>query len=124
MPLSEHEQRVLKEMEQALYRHDPRFASKVRDESVYRFAGRNLRWSIFGFAAGLAIMLACFTTSVFLGFLGVLVMFACSISMAVNLKRMGKAGLDDLSRTARADDIGSALGSTRARIRRRFRPDP
>lgn len=123
MPLSEHEQRVLKEMEQALYRHDPRFASKVRDESVYRFAGRNLRWSIVGFVAGLAIMLACFTTSVFLGFLGVAIMFACSIGIAVNLKRMGRAGLDDLSRTVRADSIGSAFGNTRARFRKRFRPD-
>lgn len=123
MPLSEHEQRVLKEMEQALYRHDPRFASRVRDESVYRYAGRNLRWSIVGFAAGLAIMLATFTTSVFLGFVGVAVMFASSVGVAVNLKRMGRAGLDDLSRTVRAENIGNAFGQTRARMRKRFRPD-
>jgi hypothetical protein len=123
LPLSEHEQRVLKEMEQALYRHDPRFASKVRDESVYRFAGRNLRWSVVGFAAGLAIMLASFTTSVFLGFLGVAIMFGCSIGVGVNLKRMGRAGLDDLNRSVRTDGIGAALGKTRARIRRRFRSE-
>lgn len=31
MALSEHEQRVLREMEQALYAEDPRFASTIRD---------------------------------------------------------------------------------------------
>lgn len=123
MPLSEHEQRVLKEMEQALYRHDPRFVSRVRDESVYRYAGRNLRWSAVAFAAGLAIMLATFTTSVFLGFVGVAIMFASSVGVAVNVKRMGRAGLDDLSRTVRSDGVGNAFGQTRARMRKRFRPD-
>jgi hypothetical protein len=123
VPLSEHEQRVLHEMEQALYRHDPRFASRVRDESVYRFAGRNLRWSIAGFVAGLAIMVAFFTTSVLVGFLGVALMFVSLIGVAVNLKRMGRAGLDDLSRTVHADGLGQTLGKTGSRIRKRFHPD-
>lgn len=123
MPLSEHEQRVLHEMEQALYRHDPRFASRVRDESVYRFAGRNLRWSIAGFVAGLAIMVAFFTTSVVVGFLGVALMFVSLVGVAVNLKRMGRAGIDDLTRTVHADGLGQTLGQTGSRIRKRFRPD-
>ena len=109
-------------MEQALYRHDPRFASRVRNESVYRYAGRNLRWSIVGFAAGLAIMVAFFTSSVLAGFLGVAIMFASSIGVAVNLKRMGKAGLSDLSRTVHAEGIGQTLGRTGTRLRKRFRP--
>jgi len=110
-------------MEQALYRHDPRFASRVRDESVYRYAGRNLRWSIAGFLAGLAIMVAFFTASVVVGFLGVALMFVSLVGVAVNLKRMGRAGLDDLSRTVHADGFGHSLGETRSRIRKRFRPD-
>ena len=31
MALSEHEQRVLREMERALYEEDPRFVSKIRE---------------------------------------------------------------------------------------------
>ena len=124
VPLSEHEQRVLHEMEQTLYRHDPRFASRVRDESVYRFAGRNLRWSVVGFVAGLAIMLAFFTTSVLVGFVGVALMFASSVGVAINLKRMGRAGMADLSRTVHADGIGQTLGRTGTRLRKRFRPGP
>lgn len=121
MPLSEHEQRVLHEMEQALYRHDPGFVSRVRDENVYRYAGRNLRWSVVGFAAGLAIMIAFFTTSVAAGFIGVAIMFASSIGAAINLKRMGKAGLSDLSRTVNTEGIGQTVGRAGARLRKRFR---
>jgi hypothetical protein len=123
VPLSEHEQRVLREMEQALYRHDPRFATRVRDESVYRYAGRNLRWSIVGCAAGLAIMLASFTWSVLLAFVGVALLFGSSVGVATNLKRMGRAGLDDLTGSARPDDAGSATGTVGERLRRRFRPE-
>ena len=93
MPLSEHEQRVLQELEQALYQEDPAFADRVRQENVYRYAGRYLKWSILGFVVGLAVMLVFFTTSVFLGFLGVLIMFASLVSFWTNLRRMGKAGL-------------------------------
>ncbi len=122
MPLSEHEQRVLKEMEQALYRHDPRFATRVRDENVYRYAGRNLWWSIAGCVVGLAIVLAVFTWSVPLAFVGVAIMFGSSVSAATNLKRMGRAGLDDLQRSVR-ERRTSPDTSPGARLRRRFRPD-
>ncbi|MGH9030235.1 MAG: DUF3040 domain-containing protein, partial [Acidimicrobiales bacterium] len=49
LPLSEHEQRVLHELEQALVQEDPAFADRVRSETVYRHAGRYLTGSILGF---------------------------------------------------------------------------
>ncbi len=57
MPLSEHEQRVLQELEQALYKQDPDFAARVRSENVYRYAGRYLKWSVAGFVVGLGVMM-------------------------------------------------------------------
>ena len=121
MPLSEHEQRVLQELEQALYQQDPKFADRVRSESVYRYAGRYLKWSILGFVVGLAVMLAFFTTSVFIGFLGVLIMFASLVTFWTNVRRMGKAGWEDFGRSLRADGIGHALNDTRSWLRDRFR---
>ena len=121
MPLSEHEQRVLQELEQALYQQDPKFADRVRSESVYRYAGRYLKWSILGFVVGLAVMLAFFTTSVFIGFLGVLIMFASLVTFWTNVRRMGKAGWEDFGRSLRADGIGHALNDTRSWLRERFR---
>ena len=47
MPLSEHEQRLLEQMERALYAEDPKFASTLRsaDAEMYRAKnqGKN-RW--------------------------------------------------------------------------------
>ena len=121
MPLSEHEQRVLQELEQALYQQDPAFADRVRSETVYRHAGRYLKWSVLGFVVGLAVMITFFTTSVALGFLGVLIMFASLVTFWTNLRRMGKAGLEDIGRSLRAEGIGNALNDGRTWLRDRFR---
>ncbi len=121
MPLSEHEQRVLQELEQALYHDDPAFANRVRQENVYRYAGRYLKWSILGFVVGLAVMVVFFTTSVFIGFLGVLIMFASLVSFWTNLRRMGKAGIEDIGRSLRSDGIGNVINDARTKMRERFR---
>jgi hypothetical protein len=121
VPLSEHEQRVLHELEQALYQQDPAFADRVRSENVYRYAGRYLKWSVLGFVAGLAVMLAFFTTSVFLGFVGVLIMFASLVTFWTNLRRMGKAGWEEIGRSLRKQGIGETLNETRGWLRDRFR---
>ena len=114
---------MLQELEQALYQQDPAFADRVRSESVYRYAGRYLKWSVLGFVAGLAVMLAFFTTSVFLGFIGVLIMFGSLVTFWTNLRRMGKAGWDDIGRSLRAQGINNALTETRGWFRDRFRRD-
>ena len=121
MPLSEHEQRVLHELEQALYQHDPAFADRVRSESVYRYAGRFLKWSVVAFLVGLGVMLYTFTSNVFLGFLGVLIMFASLVTFWTNVRRMGKAGWEDIGRSLRTDGIGHVVGDARTWMRDRFR---
>jgi len=120
VPLSEHEQRVLQELEQALYQQDPEFAARVRSENVYRYAGRNLKWSIVAFVVGLAVMVGFFTTSLFLGFLGVLIMFVSLLAFWTNIRRMGKAGWDDIGRSLRTQGIGNALKDTGGWFRDRF----
>lgn len=120
MPLSEHEQRVLQELEQALYQQDPEFAARVRSENVYRYAGRNLKWSIVAFVVGLAVMVGFFTTSLFLGFFGVLIMFVSLLAFWTNIRRMGKAGWDDIGRSLRTQGIGNALKDTGGWFRDRF----
>ena len=68
MPLSEHEQRILHELEQSLYQEDPGFAERVRSETVYRHAGRYCIWSALVFVAALVFMFLTFSRSVILGF--------------------------------------------------------
>jgi hypothetical protein len=99
VPLSEHEQRILAELEDSLTRHDPRFAQKVKSETVYRHSGRHIKWAGAGFVLGVVILVAFYSQSVLLGLVGVAVMFASAVVFERNLRRMGKAGWHDFRRS-------------------------
>jgi hypothetical protein len=109
VPLSEHEQRILAELEESLVRQDPDFAERVRSETVYRHAGRYCKWSALGFVAGVAILVAFYSHSVAVGFFGVAVMFGSAVVFERNLRRMGRAGWHDL--TGRKGEDGGGSGS-------------
>ncbi len=111
MPLSEHEQRILAELEESLVRHDPDFAERVRSETVYRHAGRYCKWAAVGFVAGVAILVAFYSRSVVAGLFGVAIMFGSVVVFERNLRRMGKAGWHDLTRSLNDDDTPGGAGS-------------
>ena len=123
MPLSDHEQRILHELEQSLYQEDPEFAERVRSETVYRHAGRYCVWSALVFVAALVFMFFTFSTSVAIGFVGVVIMFLAAVVFANNARRMGKAGIDDISRSLHNRNIGSAVHDPRDWIRGRLHRD-
>jgi hypothetical protein len=123
VPLSEDEQRILQEIEQQLYASDPQLVREVTSTTVYRHAGRNLRWASLGFVAGLVLMLATFATSVVLGGLGFFVMLGSAILVERNLRRMGRAGLQALTDSVRASGVRQRFGSAGERMRNRFRGD-
>ena len=57
MPLSEHEQRLLEQMERALYAEDPKFASTLRGSDLrVRYRRRAILASL-GFLVGIAMLL-------------------------------------------------------------------
>ncbi|HEV3367096.1 MAG TPA: DUF3040 domain-containing protein [Acidimicrobiales bacterium] len=123
MPLSEHEQRILHELEQSLYHEDPEFAERVRSETVYRHAGRYCIWSALVFVAALVFMILTFSRSVVLGFIGVVMMFLSGVVFANNARRMGKAGIDDISRSLHSRNLSNAAHDPRDWIRGRFHRD-
>ncbi len=110
MPLSEHEQRILAELEESLVRQDPDFAELVRSETVYRHAGRYCKWAAAGFVLGVAVLVAFYSQSVVAGLVGVAIMFASAVIFERNLRRMGKAGWHDLTRSLRDDTPSGADG--------------
>jgi hypothetical protein len=123
LPLSEHEQRILHELEQSLYQEDPGFAERVRSETVYRHAGRYCIWSALVFVAALVFMILTFSRSVVLGFVGVVVMFLSGVVFANNARRMGKAGIDDISRSLHSRNLSNTVHDPRDWIRGRFHRD-
>ena len=58
MPLSDHEQRLLEQMEQALYAEDPRFASVLQGEDLRVRYRRRLIVAVLGFVAGIAMLMS------------------------------------------------------------------
>jgi hypothetical protein len=84
MPLSEHEQRLLDQIEQALYAEDPKFASSVRSARRPRNRTRTmLALSIVGVVVGLAVVLIGLTQNlIVLGVIGfVLIVGSCVVAV-------------------------------------------
>jgi hypothetical protein len=57
MPLSEHEQRLLEQMEQALYAEDPKFATSLRSNSSGRASRGRAALGVIVFLVGIATLL-------------------------------------------------------------------
>ena len=85
MPLSEHEQRMLDEIESALYAEDPKFVSSVTRHKVGLPNARRRLVVALGFLAGLALLVGGLMVDVEVGglkvlsFAGFLVMFGAAV---------------------------------------------
>lgn len=120
MPLSDHEQRILQEIERSFYTHDPGFASKVSPQGMALRAARNCKAAAVAFGLGLIVVLTSFAASVWLGFLGFLLMLASAFVFERNLRKLGKAGLKDLGSSPGAKRAAGKVGDARRRLLSRF----
>ena len=121
MPLSEDEQRILQEIEQQFYEHDPALAGEIGSTTLYKHAGRNLKWSALGFLAGLVVLILFFASSLLLGFVGFLVMLICAFLFERNLRKLGRAGWQQVTESMRAGNLREYFGDAGTRLRRRFK---
>lgn len=76
MPLSEHEQRLLEQMERALYAEDPKFASSLRGKDPRSNFRRRIVLAVLGFIVGIVLLMTGLVAQVWpvsvLGFLAML----------------------------------------------------
>lgn len=80
MPLSEHEQRLLEQMEKALYAEDPKFATSLRSTPAARAARGRAALGFLALLAGLGLLVAGVSTAVIaLGVAGFVVMLVGSV---------------------------------------------
>lgn len=120
MPLSDHEQRILHEIEKNFYEQDPDFAWRVRTETVYRHAGRNCKWAVLAFLGGLALLVTTFSSSFVLGGAGFLLMLFASVYFERNARRIGHAGWEEVRATLHHRGLHETIGDTRRRLQGRF----
>jgi hypothetical protein len=123
VPLSEDEQRILSEIEQHLYASDPQLVREVTTTTIYRHAGRNVKWAVLGFVIGLVFMVLTFTTSIALAFIGFLAMLGSAILVERNVRKMGRVGWQQWTETVRTSGVRERFGAAGDRMRDRFRRD-
>jgi Flp pilus assembly protein TadB len=121
VPLSEDEQRILSEIEERLYESDPRLAREVSSNTIYSHTMRNIRRAALLFLLGTVVMVALLSTSPFLAFLGVILMFLAAVWAVQNARHMGRAGWNEITTSMRSGHMKDFFGGQSDRMRERFR---
>jgi Protein of unknown function (DUF3040) len=89
VPLSEHEQRQLEQIEQALYAEHPRFAKAVHASDPRVHYKRRVIGAAIGFLIGVGLLLAGVVTKyIWVGVAGFIVMLACSMWALTSYRHM------------------------------------
>jgi hypothetical protein len=105
VPLSEHEQRQLEQIEQALYADYPRFANAVRSSDPRVHYKRRVIEAALGFLLGVGMLVAGVVTKlIWIGVAGFVVMLVCSMWALSSYRHM--------------TGVASGRGSSKPRERR------
>ena len=121
VPLSEDEQRILLEIEQRLTEEDPDLVREVASTTVYTHALRNLKLASALFLVGVAVMLWLLGAHPVLAFGGFLIMLVAAVIFERNARRLGKAGVQQMTQNLRGNTVKDYFGSTSQRMRDRMR---
>jgi hypothetical protein len=114
VPLSEHEQRMLEQIESALYAEDPKFASSVRGGRLRSTSSRRRLQAAALFVLGLFLLVAGIAAPVKLGdfpiisLIGFIVMFAAGVLLLLGSSK----GIAKGDRSGDAQSGGASGGSS------------
>jgi hypothetical protein len=93
VPLSEHEQRLLEQMERALYAEDPKFASSLRGRDPRSNFRRRMALAVLGFVVGVVALMAGLVAQIVpVSVLGFVVMLASAFFAITSYRQLGSAG--------------------------------
>ena len=121
MPLSEHEQRLLDQIERALYAEDPKFASVVRTSDLKTHLRRRVRRAAVLLVLGLAVLVVGVAVPIdgvpteVVGGAGFVIMLGAGLVLARTLSRMAGRDLTAATeprRERRSRGAGRASGPT------------
>ncbi|MEZ5115569.1 MAG: DUF3040 domain-containing protein [Candidatus Nanopelagicales bacterium] len=106
MPLSEHEQRLLEQMERALYAEDPKFATTLRSGGPRTAHRGRAALGVVALLAGIGLLMAGVITSLPpLGVVGFLVML---VGAFVSYSAFRSGGAAEGEQVAEGQEAGSA----------------
>jgi hypothetical protein len=120
VPLSEHEQRQLEQIEQALYADYPKLAQAVRAKDPRIHYKRRVAEAAIGFLVGVGLLLAGVVSKVtFIGVGGFVVMLACAMWALTSWRHMGGAAAGRTTGPGRGQVQAPAPGPSRERSKLR-----
>ncbi len=124
MPLSEEEQKILKEIEAQLNATDPALVEQVSRTTLYRHSARMIRWAALGFLGGLVLLVFTFAENLWAGLIGFAVMLGCLLIIERNVRKLGKHGLASITGGLKAGGgLKGFFGEHGRAWRERFRRD-
>jgi hypothetical protein len=122
VPLSEDEERILTEIEQHLSATDPNLAKQVGSTTVYSESLRGVRWGVLGVIAGLVASIAFLQVSFLLSFaVGFGLMLVSAWHLERNLRRLGRAGVQQWTTSIRARGLRDYFNNASERAKGRLR---
>ncbi|WP_156721862.1 DUF3040 domain-containing protein [Streptomyces apocyni] len=93
MPLSEHEQRMLEQMERALYAEDPKFATALEGSGLRTYTRKRVYQAVAGFLLGIALLMAGMVAQlIWVSVVGFLVMLGCAVLAVTGWRKAPKPG--------------------------------
>ncbi|MBT2393808.1 DUF3040 domain-containing protein [Streptomyces maoxianensis] len=93
MPLSEHEQRMLEQMERALYAEDPKFATALEGSGLRTYTRRRVYQAVVGFLVGIALLMSGMVAQqIWISVVGFLVMLGCAVLAVTGWRKAPKPG--------------------------------
>jgi hypothetical protein len=105
VPLSEHEQRMLEQMERALYAEDPKFASALEGSGLRTYTRRRVYQAVAGFLVGIALLMAGMVAQqIWVSVVGFLVMLGCAVLAVTGWRKAPKPGEQPTGPTGSAGD--------------------
>ncbi|GAB2929260.1 DUF3040 domain-containing protein [Streptomyces mayteni] len=88
MPLSDHEQRMLEQMERALYAEDPKFASSLEGNELRTYTRKRVYQAIAGFLVGIGLLMGGMVAQlIWLSVVGFLIMLGCAVVAVTGWRR-------------------------------------
>lgn len=120
MPLSEHEQRILDEIEARLAEEDPRLVEQVGRTTLSTHLARRIRIAALGFLVGFFLSWL-FAVALWLAAIGFVVMVLSALLVVRYLKQLGRDQVRALQEEGRFT-LGGLLGRIAARFRRSSEP--
>jgi hypothetical protein len=121
VPLSEHEQRILHEMEQNLRDQDPKFVGRVASRGQLHQILKAMRWPGIVFVVGFAVMIVSFRSSLILASCGFAVMLFSALYFERKLRQMDNAAITMFPRPFAHRGLGEELSGLQRRLRDHFK---